>query len=353
MAEDRAILAIDVGAGTQDILVYDPARAPENSVRLVLPAQTVVVGERIRRATAQGKDVYLTGSLMGGGAITRAVRAHLEAGLGVFAQPQAAKTLHDDLDLVRAMGVTIVEGPPGDGVVAVRTGDVDLGALERALAAFEVPLPSRYVAAVQDHGECLGSSQRRLRFQMWERFLAADGGGSGGRLADLLYNVPPPYLTRMRAVQGDLPGALIMDTAGSAIWGALQDDAVAAESPRGVVVVNAGNGHAMGALVREGTVWGLFEHHTGRMNPRKLADYVGQLRAGTLSNEEVYDEGGHGCCYRPDYRSEGGFAVAAVTGPNWRLADGLGYQRAVPHGDMMLAGCYGLVAAARDRWGDS
>ena len=32
------ILAIDVGTGTQDILLFDSRRAVENSVQLVMPA---------------------------------------------------------------------------------------------------------------------------------------------------------------------------------------------------------------------------------------------------------------------------------------------------------------------------
>ena len=42
------LLAIDVGAGTQDILLYDPAREPENCLKLVLPSQTQVVGAQVR-----------------------------------------------------------------------------------------------------------------------------------------------------------------------------------------------------------------------------------------------------------------------------------------------------------------
>jgi hypothetical protein len=37
----------------------------------------------------------------------------------------------------------------------------------------------------------------------------------------------------------------------------------------------------------------------------------------------------------------------AITGPRRQLAEGLGYF-AAPNGDMMLSGCFGLVAAVRD-----
>ena len=103
----RRVLAIDVGAGTQDVLVYERDREPENCPKLVLPSQTQVVGRRIRAATAAGKAVHLTGVLMGGGASSDAAKAHLAAGLPLSATPQAARTLHNDLARVAALGVVV------------------------------------------------------------------------------------------------------------------------------------------------------------------------------------------------------------------------------------------------------
>jgi len=72
------ILAIDIGAGTQDILVYDREQTPENSFRLVMPSQTQIVGQQIRRVTAAGRPLHLIGQVMGGGASTAAIKAHLD-----------------------------------------------------------------------------------------------------------------------------------------------------------------------------------------------------------------------------------------------------------------------------------
>src|SRR3712207_3624020 len=74
---DRPILAIDVGAGTQDVLLYDPAREPENCLKMVLPSQTQIVAARVREASAARLPVHLSGVLMGGGASTDAVKEHL------------------------------------------------------------------------------------------------------------------------------------------------------------------------------------------------------------------------------------------------------------------------------------
>jgi len=339
----QSILAIDVGAGTQDILLYEPGKPIENCVQLILPSPTAILARRVAEATRARQAIFLGGNLMGGGAIYGAVRAHLMAGLPVFATPLAASTLHDDLAQVQAMGVGLATAQPA-GTVPILLHDVDLAALGAALAPFAVALPRTVAVAVQDHGYSPHGSNRAFRFAHWRRFVEG-----GGELTDLLYVEPPPYLTRMLAVQRDAPGAYLMDTGAAAIWGALCDDYVAAHSEEGVVVVNAGNGHTVAALVRGRRVFGLAEDHTGAMTTAKLADYVSRLRAGSLSNEEVFAGGGHGCYVAPDFVAGDGFRFVAVTGPNRRLAEGLGYHFAVPNGDMMLAGCFGLVAAVQAR----
>jgi uncharacterized protein (DUF1786 family) len=82
---------------------------------------------------------------------------------------------------------------------------VDVEALRQVLASFEVPFPSHFAVAVQDHGFFPQGSNRRFRFQCWENFLA-----QGGRLANLAYQQPPSHFTRMAAVAETLPGALLM-----------------------------------------------------------------------------------------------------------------------------------------------
>ncbi len=336
------LLAIDVGAGTQDVLLYDAREPVENSLQLVLPSPTVIVARRIRRATAEGRNVFLTGRVMGGGASTRALREHLRAGLRAAATEEAARTFHDDIDRVREMGVEILAERPGEEWAVIETGDVDVRALLGTLEAFEVEPPDLWAVAVQDHGFCPSGSNRLVRFERWRRFLA-----SGGMLPDLLYREAPAELTRMRAVQEVLPGAFVMDTGAAAILGALCDPVAAAELERGLVVVNVGNGHTLAALVRGRRVTALFEHHTSALTGERLAHYVSRLRDGSLTHEEVFGSGGHGCTL-PDHPHDGGeYRTVVVTGPNRGLARGLGYHEAAPYGDMMLSGCFGLVEAVK------
>src|SRR6058998_1022632 len=124
MADER-IVAIDIGAGTMDVLLHDPTQPMENAIQLVLPSATSLIGRRIERARRDGKAVFLHGNLMGGYHTTNAVWRHLEAGLAVYATERAAGTVHDDLDLLRSRGVTITEDAP-NGAVPIELRDLDL-----------------------------------------------------------------------------------------------------------------------------------------------------------------------------------------------------------------------------------
>lgn len=337
------ILAIDVGAGTQDILLWEAGQPMENNVKLVLPSWTTVLAGEVRKATQEGRPLFLTGNLMGGGPVVSAMKRHLKAGYPVYITPRAALTIRDNLDQVRARGYTIVEEPPDlPDLLTLHTRDVDLEALQRALTPFGVTLPETVAVAVQDHGECLEGSNRRFRFQLWREFVEG-----GGEMIGLAYRDVPACYTRMRAVQRDAPGAILMDTGPAALWGILEDPIAAAHRKEGLIAVNVGNQHTVGVLLKEDRILGLFEHHTVLITPEKLRGLVEGLRAGTLEDEQVFADNGHGAHIGPDYSPGTGFDFVAVTGPQRHLTAGLGYYFAAPYGDMMLTGCFGLVAATR------
>jgi uncharacterized protein (DUF1786 family) len=342
-SSDRPILAIDVGAGTQDVLLYDPAREPENSLKLVLPSQTQIVGARVREASTAGLPIHLHGVLMGGGASTDAMKDHLAAGLALSATADAARTIHNDLERVRALGVEIRADAP-TGAVVIETADVDLGALAAALAPFGIALPRLVAVAVQDHGYRPGSGNNEVRFEYLQGLLAG-----GGDLRRMIYTAPPAGMTRMEAVRRSTPGVYLMDTGAAAVLGALGDPIVAeAANGDGAILVNVGNMHTFATLLKGRRLYGLFEHHTGGITPEIIAALVARLRDATLDTERFRDTfDGHGAALDPTYREVGPFPFVAVTGPNRRLARGLGFHEAAPHGDMMLAGSWGLVEGVR------
>jgi len=345
MTEPLRILAVDVGGGTQDILVYDSRSTIENCVKLVLPAQTQVVGRQIARATAERRPLHLAGRLMGGGASGNAVELHLAAGLPVTATPDAARTIHNNLEKVTSLGVTITDEAP-DNAVVVYFSDLDLDGVRQTLERFEVPMPDIRAIAVQDHGFVPGERGRAYRSK-YLRSLIENDGDALNMLFGPRGRPPPEPMIRMRAVAEQVPGAYIMDTGAAAVLGILGDPVVAehAQGDSGAVLINVGNLHTFAIAFRGSRVYGLFEHHTGGVTPDWLSGLVRQLQDGTLTHDEVKEHGGHGAAFSSAFPQAGGFDFVAVTGPNRHIAAPLGYYQAVPYGDMMLSGPYGLVRA--------
>lgn len=339
MENKRPVLALDIGGGTQDLLVRFEGEPPENDLQCILPSPTVMVARRIRAAQKKKQAVFLKGRLMGGGPSTQAVLDHIRAGLKVYATPEAALTLRDDLQEVVRLGVGLTQSPPM-GATIVRLGDISETALKGLFRAFDLPFPEIRLVAVQDHGFAPGASNRRFRFQQWEDFLH-----SGRPLENLLYQKIPDHLTRMKAVQKVWPHARVMDTGAAAILGALEDERVKARKDRRLLIVNIGNEHILAAWLTDGRLAGIFEHHTSLMTPEKLTALLRNFVAGRLTSEQVLADQGHGCLNLAPWR--GRFPLPVVTGPRRGLLAGSGAFLAAPFGNMMLSGCYGLIRAFR------
>lgn len=346
------ILAVDVGTGTQDILLFDSAKEPENGLKLVMPSPTVLVAERIRAATRGRQPLLLTGVTMGGGPSAWAAEEHHKAGLPIYATPDAARTFNDDLDAVhRDLGVVVVSEDEAtvlarrDGVVHVEMRDFYYEEIRQALAAFEVSLDVDIVAvAVFDHGNAPPDvSDRKFRFDYIRQRL-----GTGLGLAAFAFwrDQIPPIMTRLLAVHRTTPPdvpLMVMDTAPAAVLGALEDPRVGDQPAK--VVTNVGNFHTLAFALADGQITGVFEHHTGLITRHDLEGYIRRLAEGTLTDEELFADHGHGAIvFAPAPEA---LAFVAVTGPRRAMMRGssLPVYFAVPHGDMMLAGCFGLVRA--------
>ncbi len=342
------ILAVDIGSGTQDILLYRPGVEMENNVKLILPSQTRIVAGQIEKLTVEGRDIFIHGSLMGGGSSSGAVKQHVQAGYNVYATRQAALTIKDNLEKVAARGIRVVDSPP-ENCAFIEFKDIDIPALREALKPFEIELPPVFAFAVQDHGFSPDRSNRQFRFEHWEKFLT-----SGGSLEDLIYdqNNLPSYFTRMKAVmescREEADQIWLMDTGAAAIMGTLEDPKVReATEKRGALLVNLGNQHTIAFLVAGSRVYGVFEHHTGRLTADTLLDYLTRFQQHCLTHEEVFDDHGHGCAILPGAGNYP-FDFISVTGPRRNLANDIGYM-AVPHGDMMISGAAGLVRSVLNK----
>ncbi|HET7678109.1 MAG TPA: DUF1786 family protein [Candidatus Limnocylindrales bacterium] len=369
------VLAIDVGTGTQDILLFDSRHEIENCVRLVLPSPTVQVAERIRRATRARWQVVLTGSTMGGGPSHWAARDHAAAGLPIFATADAARTFDDDLAAVEAMGIHVVDHTEAarraewTNTDLIRLGDIGLDEVAAALAPLGVVLSDvdALALAVFDHGAAPpGTSDRRFRFERLAERLEQEPETGPAAFAFLAADLPPAF-TRLQAAaragrawlgESSAP-LLLMDTAPAAALGLLDDTLVreTLAAGRPLIVVNVGNFHVFGLRLAPAPgsptgcrIEALFEHHTGELDAERLAGMVARLADGSLTNEDVFESMGHGALRLTPPRTDAP-ALLAVTGPRramlaGRDVPGLGRPHlAAPHGDMMQTGPFGLLRA--------
>lgn len=351
------VLTVDVGTGTQDIFLLRSGLGMENGCKLVMPSPTMIVRQQILEAARKGQDVLLTGVTMGGGPSQWGVEAHRRAGRRIFATPAAARSFNDDLEVVRReMGVEVVAEEEAErvrGVVRIKLADFDYAALHRAFGAFGVDLrPAAAGVAVFDHGAAPpGVSDRQFRFDyLLERIQAFN------RLTAFAFrgDAVPEAMTRLQSVvksAADLDCPLVvMDTAPAAILGATLDPQVG-NRPR-VMIVNVGNFHSLAFRLGPTGIEGLFEHHTGLLDRTRLEALTEGLAAGSLTRQAVFDDQGHGALlFSMDPLPMGlpGFGVV-VTGPRRGMlqASRLRPHFAVPYGDMMLTGCFGLLSAMAD-----
>ena len=359
------ILTIDVGTGTQDIFLYDSRLDLENGYKLIVPSPTMIVHRQLKEATRQRQAVLLDGVIMGGGPSAWAAEDHIRAGLPLYATPQAARSFNDDLDQVRQMGIEIVSQDEArrlpSTVERVELRDFDFDAIARSLEQFGVSLDglSAVAVAVFDHGDSPpGYSDRQFRFDYLDERIRAIN-----RLSAFAFPAEevPDIMTRLKAVVKsarrdpslllDGVSLVVMDTAPAAVLGATFDPRVAACER--VLIANVGNFHTLAFRLGPTGIEGVFEHHTGLIDLPKLEGLLRALASGELTHEAVFGDQGHGALvYSPeplDLDANPDFGVV-VTGPRRNLMrpSSLRPYFAVPFGDMMIAGCFGLLAATAE-----
>ncbi|NDV20390.1 hypothetical protein GO013_13320 [Pseudodesulfovibrio sp. JC047] len=334
----KTTLCLDIGSGTQDVLLYSPAREIENCPKFVIPSPALQIGHRIDALRLQGRNIWLYDRNMGGG-VTRFIRSHLKAGLKVAASRSAAYTMADDITRVKDMGIELTETCPV-GFKAVRLTDFDESWWRTFLEVAELPWPDRIAACAQDHGFHPGESNRRGRFSLWKTFL----NEGEGRPESLIYTKPPEMMTRLHDVQQDILGGVVADTGAAAVLSALYVEEIEALSnTTGITLVNIGNSHLIAFLLFQGRIHGVYEQHTGCVTSEKLWEDLHQFKQGTLPFEQVFEDRGHGCLTCDLPKKANGFGPTFVLGPRRGMLKGYDVSFPAPGGDMMLAGCFGLI----------
>jgi uncharacterized protein (DUF1786 family) len=359
------ILTIDIGTGTQDIFLYDSNLDLENGFKLVLPSPTMMVHRRLKQALRSRTPILLTGHQMGGGPSAWAIEECVRAGIPVYMTSSAATTLNDELEKVEALGIRIVSDDEVKGLKSKVEGlelkDFDFPLIARTFADYGVSLNdlSAIAVAVFDHGNAPpGVSDRQFRFDYLDERIRERNSLSA--FAYLSNNIPK-IMTRLQAVADSAPNLpcplVVMDTAPAAVLGATFDPAAA--KPKRKIIVNAGNFHTLAFRLGEQGIEGVFEHHTGEIDLPKLETLIRKLADASLKHEDVFNDMGHGALMYSGEVFEFGkdeFDVV-VTGPRRSMFNpkspvenrkSLRPYFAAPFGDMMIAGCFGLLAATAE-----
>jgi uncharacterized protein (DUF1786 family) len=338
------ILAIDIGAGTQDILLFDSGKKIENCTSLVLPTPSKILAERIKKIEG---DLYVYGDTIGGGSITRAILSHLKKGYRVVMDETSAYSIRNDLEEVRAMGIEVGTKPESGHFHELEICEINLPLLQHFLTQFGEDFDFNVIAiAVQDHGVApKGVSDRTFRFDRMEAMLRRDNRPESFHFIE---GSIPDYYLRMRSAVKTVrrissSPVIVMDTSFSAILGCVDE----IKGPS--LVVNVGNGHTIAGLLIHGRIEGLYEHHTHELTPEKLENHLRLFLRGELNRQKVFEDNGHGVITLTPFLGD---APVRVTGPNRDLFKGTSFKftYAAPGGNTMMTGPMGLVKTALYRF---
>jgi len=327
------IFTLDVGSTTQDFVLFAEKNL-RNCPKAILPSPTRIIAGKIEKAC---EDVFLYGYTMGGGAITKAVKRHIERGFRVFATPRSALTFADDLEKVKGMGILIAEN---SDALPIKTADVDMDLFSRLLEHIGYTLPQIYAIAVQDHGFAPHESNRVFRFKLFRRIIEREK-----YLDRLLFSereLPLEFnrmFDAMKAVKDFCEAeAFVTDTSFAAIAG------LAEFSELPALLINFGNSHTTAAVIdRDWEIKSLVEHHTSVLR-EKGTEYTRwffeKFLKGEISNEYVLSDNGHGCYVREvvDVKN------VVSSGPNAQLG---GYSEI--SGDPMIVGNIGMASMLSKR----
>ncbi len=335
------ILTIDVGKGTQDILLYDTGKNIENSIKLVLPSPTQLIAQKIQKTKT---NLFIKGEIMGGGPISQALTEHIKNGYKVTMTENSAKTIKDNLERVKQKGIEIISNNQkieDNNTTTLETKDIDLKILKNALKEYQINLNFDYIGiAVQDHGYNPEMGDRNFRFQKIKEQLQTPK-----KPEELIYhNNIPNYFTRMQAIQKTLKkyNTYIMDSKFASICGATMDPQV--QKFKNYIIMDIGNGHTLAAAIKNKKIVGVYEHHTNALTPKNIEKYTKKLANATLTHEEIHEDNGHGAhIIEPLPEIE----KIVVTGPNRLLINktNLNAYHATPAGDVMMTGPTGLIKA--------
>lgn len=331
------ILCIDIGKGTQDILYFDTEKNVENAVKLILPSPTTIISRKIMKLK---EDLRIDGKLMGGGPVSFAIMQKLKRGYKVEISEKCARTIRDDLDEVREKGIVIKDEIKNPNV---NLEDLDFEMLKTIFSSMGQDFsPDVVCVACQDHGFVKGQSDRITRFKYFEKKLNETNDPYEFYFDNKKYKTDnfSRFESILKTLDENKYKGFVMDSKMASVCGIL--NYANENNINEFIGLDIGNGHTLGVSMQNQKINGLFEHHTGLIDAGKLKDIIERTCNGTLKNEDIYNDNGHGACVTCTTEPES----ILIAGPNRELFKNYG-NYAYPGGDVMITGCIGLLDVYR------
>ena len=248
------------------------------------------------------------------------------------------------MEQVKSYGIKIAdENKSYEGYTKIHLGDINIKKLSEFVLGYDLDFDIDKIAiAVQDHGYNENMGDRDFRFEKIREKLSEpvepESFGFNGNV--------PDYYSRMKSVESALKKEgieetpLLMDTKFASIAGMCYDEE--ALKLNSFIAIDIGNGHTTAASIENGKIQGLFEHHTSNLTGESLENYINRLASGEITNEEIYNDHGHGAhVLNPITKLE----KVIVSGPKRELIEktNLDWRHACPGGDVMMTGTVGLI----------
>lgn len=336
LEEGDIIVAIDVGKGTEDVMVHRVGTNFENSIQLVMPSMTQIIYNRILKHRKE--TLKIAGDLMAGEPWNKLVYGWEGR---VVMTKTAAMSLKYNLEYLKQKGIEIVdflERPD------IRLSDVGWKRLKSVLRDSEISFDQikTILICAQEHGNPpKGVSVKDFRMKgIWGNSTSFPDYLMGGK------NVPdhaPRLQSLVESAVREFPhltkdAVYVMDSAAAVLAGACNFD-------QEELVVNVGNGHVSAVHHKKGEILYVYESHTGRFNYRQFLLHMQAIYEGTLTHQEVIRSGGHGLkIMKPEKVTRSQVPKnMIVLGPNRKKVTSSQVIWSHPIGNMMMAGPFGLI----------
>lgn len=377
------ILAIDVGKGTEDLLLFNEQKKVENTVQIVLPSTAQILKDQL--LSDDSELIFISGSLMAGEPWHKVVydkcatKPH-----SVIMTETAARSLRYNLDQVKSKHVKVLSDSDFEkeyekykreqeeidefpmystrlSISRYSISDINFDRIEAILEGSNINRNEikKVLLCVQDHGEPADPNQSARDFRMSAIYNRLD---QSGKLEDLMFRSEaiPKDLPRLSSVaQSALQyfthlsakDVYVMDSSPAVVLGVVDNlDSTEISDEKKHLIVNLGNGHTLVTYMRGDIVELVYELHTGALKPDEFADDLDLILRGKLTHEDVLKKGAHGIYRRnsPDEdQTLDDYLPILVIGPNRYKIKNIHGKISFPHpgGSMMMSGPLGLIRA--------